>query len=94
MIQADRLADPFYTFVLVDYADAIVYSSAEYCCAVWDESRHTTLIDAQLNETMCTISGVIKLTPISWLPVLANIHPVLEEEQLNLRSDLRFSTVT
>ena len=54
---------------------ALVYSTAEYCCPVWKNSFHVDKIDSQLNTTMRIISGTIKSTPLSWLPVLANIVP-------------------
>ncbi|VVC45998.1 Hypothetical protein CINCED_3A018144 [Cinara cedri] len=54
---------------------ALTYSVAEYCAPVWLNSSHTSKIDTQLNATMRTISGAIKSTPASWLPVLSNIAP-------------------
>lgn len=54
---------------------ALIYSSAEYCSPVWQNSSHVTRIDTQLNTTMRLISGTISSTPTSWLPILSNIHP-------------------
>ena len=38
-------------------------------------SKHTKLVDVQLNNTMRIISGSLKATQITWLPVLSNISP-------------------
>ena len=54
---------------------ALVYSTAEYCAPVWIHSTHVNKIDTQLNSTMRIISGTLKSTPTSWLPVLSHIHP-------------------
>lgn len=53
----------------------LVYSAAEYCAPVWLNSAHVKKIDAQLNNTMRMIAGVIKSTPTQWLPVLSDIPP-------------------
>jgi len=55
------------------FAFALTYSVAEYCAPVWLNSSHTSKIDTQLNAMIRTISGAIKSTPASWLPVLSNI---------------------
>ncbi|XP_030759165.1 uncharacterized protein LOC115884649 [Sitophilus oryzae] len=49
----------------------LVYSDAEYCAPVWLNSPHFHKIDAQTNNTMRMIAGVIKSTPTQWLPVLS-----------------------
>lgn len=54
---------------------SLVYSVAEYCAPVWLNSCHVKTIDTKLNETMRTISGCLKSTPLPWLPVLSNIAP-------------------
>jgi len=54
-------------------AMALCYSVAEYGAPVWSRSPHTGLVDVQLNSTMHLISGTLCSTPLSWLPVLANI---------------------
>ena len=54
---------------------ALSYSVAEYCSPVWSRSKHTKKIDTLLNETMRTISGTLKSTPTSWLPVMSAIEP-------------------
>nr|CAH7712843.1 unnamed protein product [Callosobruchus chinensis] len=61
--------------VLRTSALALVYSAAEYCSPVWLNSKHAGLVDTVLNQTMRTITGTIKPTPIQWLPVLSNIAP-------------------
>lgn len=53
----------------------LVFSTAEYCAPVWLNSPHTKKVDAQLNNTMRMIAGVIKSTPTQWLPVLSHIQP-------------------
>jgi len=54
---------------------ALVYSVAEYCCPVWMNSCHVHKVNSQLNTTMRIISGTMKSTPTSWLPVLSHITP-------------------
>lgn len=61
--------------VLRTSALGLVYSSAEYCAPVWAGSKHTSLVDVQLNKAMRTISGTLKPTNTLWLPTLSNIHP-------------------
>jgi len=56
-------------------AMTLCYSVAEYCALVWSQSSNTELVDVQLNSTMCLISSTLSFTPLSWLPVLANIEP-------------------
>ena len=54
---------------------ALSYSTAEYCCPVWADSRHTRKLDSALNEGMRLISGAIRSTPVEQLPVLSGIIP-------------------
>ena len=54
---------------------ALCYSVAEYCCPVWQRSKHVSLVDAQLHSSMHLISGTVRSTPLPWLPVLTNIEP-------------------
>lgn len=61
--------------VLKTSALGLVYSAAEYCAPVWLNSKHTKLVDVQLNNTMRIITGSIKPTPVFWLPTLSNIPP-------------------
>lgn len=61
--------------VLRTTALALVYSTAEYCAPVWYRSAHTGKVDTQLNEAMRLVAGLIRPTPLPWLPVLAHIPP-------------------
>jgi len=54
---------------------ALCYSAAEYCAPVWSRCAHTSLVDVQLNSTMCLMSGTLRSTPLPWHPVLFNIEP-------------------
>lgn len=54
---------------------SLVYSSAEYCSAVWLNSTHTSAVDTQLNHTMRLFTGCLKSTPTFWLPALCHIIP-------------------
>ena len=62
---------------------ALVYAPAEYCCAVWNGSRHTKKVDTALNTAMRTITGCVQFTPTSFLPVLSGI------DSPNLRRQLQ-----
>ena len=53
----------------------LIYIIAKFCAPVWRNSCHSKLIDVKLNHNMHIISGIIKPTPICWLPVLCNIAP-------------------
>lgn len=61
--------------VLRSSALGLVYSAAEYASPVWLNSKHTKIIDTQLNQTMRMISGTIRPTPNYWLPILSHIPP-------------------
>lgn len=61
----------------------IVYSTAKYCALVWHNSVHTKNIDKHLNAAMRTIGGLIKSTPLKWLPVL-NITLLLQNYEENM----------
>ena len=54
---------------------ALVFSTSEYCCSSWLNSSHSFKVDSQLNAAMRLVSGTLKSTPTSWLPVLCNIFP-------------------
>ena len=54
---------------------ALCYSVAEYACPVWNRSSHAGKVDTCLNDSMRTISGVLKSTPRAWLPVMSGIAP-------------------
>ncbi len=68
----------------------LVYSTAEYCAAVWGRSKHVTMVDTQINTTLRTITGCIKSTPTTCLPALANIPPShLRRDAITLNISLR-----
>ena len=54
---------------------ALVYTTAEYCAAVWCRSTHTRLVDVGLNASLRTITGCLRPTQVDQLPVLAEIAP-------------------
>lgn len=54
---------------------SLCYSTAEYCCPVWHNSPYTKVVDTQLHHTMRIITGTLRPTELSWLPVLSNICP-------------------
>ena len=54
---------------------ALVDAPAEYCTPVWSASSHTPKLDTELNASMRLVSGTVKSTPISSLPVLAHVPP-------------------
>jgi len=45
------------------------------CTCLVKICSHTHLVDTQLHETMCIISGTLHATPLPWLPVLSRIPP-------------------
>ena len=54
---------------------ALAYSTAEYCAPIWCKSTHTTKLDIALNNSMRMVSGCIRSTPTSYLPILSGIPP-------------------
>ena len=54
---------------------ALCYSVAEYCSPVWSQSHHCKMLDTSLNKCMRLVSGSIKSTPTTLLPVLCGIEP-------------------
>ena len=63
------------TDVLRSSSLALCYSTAEYCAPVWSRSVHTKRVDTALNNSMRLVSGAIKSTPTSQLPLLSGITP-------------------
>lgn len=55
---------------------ALMFPTAEYCYPVWPRSFHVDKVDVQTNNTLRTVSGTLKSTPLPWHPVLANIDPL------------------
>jgi len=49
---------------------AYTIAVAEYYSPVLLQSANTNKIDTQLNSAMRIIIGIVKSTPIDWLPVL------------------------
>ena len=73
---------------------ALCYSVAEYCAPVWTRSSHTNRIDVQLRESMRTISGCLKSTPIQWLPTMCAIAPPhIRREEASQRTMQRIKTM-
>ena len=64
-----------YTSTLRTGALALVYSAAEYASPAWCSSTHTRKLDVALNDTMRIITGCMRLTETTFLPVLAGITP-------------------
>ena len=62
-----------YTSTLRTGALALVYSAAEYASPVWCRSTHTKKLDVALNDSMRIISGCMRPTETTFLPVLAGI---------------------
>ena len=54
---------------------ALVYSAAEYASPAWCRSTHTNKLDVALNDTMRIITGCMRPTETTFLPVLAGITP-------------------
>ena len=54
---------------------ALVFSAAEYCVPAWCRSPHVKKVDTIINNALRTITGCLKPTPVSYLPVLAGIAP-------------------
>ena len=54
---------------------ALVYSAAEYASPAWCRSTHTRKLDVALNGTMRIITGCMRPTETTFLPVLAGITP-------------------
>ena len=64
-----------YTSTLRTGALALVYSAAEYASPAWCRSTHTRKLDVALNDTMRIITGCMRPTETTFLPVLAGITP-------------------
>ena len=67
------------------YTQALVFPAAEYSATVWSRSPHVKKVDVAINSSLRTISGCLKPTPMSQLPVLAGIAPAgLRRKAANL----------
>ena len=54
---------------------ALCYSTAEYCAPVWARSCHAAKVDVELNHACCTITSLLKATPVPSVYHLASIAP-------------------
>ena len=77
-----------YTSTLRTGALALVYSAAEYASPVWCRSTHTKKLDVALNDSMRIISGCMRPTETTFLPVLAGITPP------DIRREVRVAKLT
>ena len=59
-----------YTSTLRTGALALVYSAAEYASPAWCRSTHTRKLDVALDDTMRIITGCMRPTETTFLPVL------------------------
>ena len=64
-----------YTSTLRTGALALVYSSTEYASPVWCRSTRTKKLDVAINDTTRIITGCMRPTDTTFLPVLAGIMP-------------------
>ena len=64
-----------YTSTLRTGALALVYSAAEYASPVWSRSAHTGKLDVSLNDSMRIVTGCMRPTETTFLPVLPGIVP-------------------
>ena len=56
-------------------AMALCFSTAEYCCPVWERSAHSKEVDVVLHETLRIVTGCIRPTPTQDLSTLSGIAP-------------------
>ena len=61
--------------VLQTSTTAFAFAPAEYCSPVWCRSANTHRLDAALNNGFRLVSGCIRSTPTSMLPVVSGIIP-------------------
>ena len=54
---------------------SLVYSTAEYCAAVWCRSAYTRHIDSVLNDALRIVTGCLRPTPTDHLPIISGIQP-------------------
>ena len=77
-------------------AMALCFSTAEYCCPVWERSTHSKEVDVALYETLRMITGCISSTPTQDLSTLSGIAPphirrstLAQKERLKQTTDSR-----
>jgi len=78
---------------------ALPFSPTEHCAPVWCCSAHTQHIDAPINESMRVITGCLRSTPTSFLPILSGITPpetggVLHAWNFTLKPSIRYISYT
>ncbi|GFR79776.1 RNA-directed DNA polymerase from mobile element jockey-like [Elysia marginata] len=54
---------------------ALSFNAAEYCAPAWTRSPNTKLVDVKQRESMRTVGGCLKSTPIQWLPTISSFAP-------------------
>ena len=81
-----------YTSTLRTGALALVYSADEYASPAWCRSTHTRKLDVALNDTMRIITGCMRPTETTFLPVLAGITPAPCDPFLHVRHVWRPTT--
>lgn len=57
------------------YASPVVLPVVEYCASVRSRSPHVNKVDTVINSALWIVTGCLKPTPVSYLPVLAGIAP-------------------
>ena len=70
------LSSFIFSYLLIPVATD-VHSVGEYRAPVWDQSKHTDLIDTQLNSTTQLTTVTLQPAAQPWLPVLSSIEPDL-----------------
>ena len=50
---------------------ALLFSTAEYCALIRCRSPHTLKLDVALNNSLRTVSGSLRVTPVNHLPILS-----------------------
>ena len=56
---------------------SLIMSVADYCSPVWMSSRHTKIVDTQINVALRLICGAVQPTEVEWLSVFSNVMPAL-----------------
>ena len=82
------------SFCRCDENFCLAISVADFGCPIWLNSKHVSLIDTQVNETLRKITGPIKSTPLPLLSVLANITPAeirRKQALINLVTNANFN---
>ncbi|KAL7864616.1 hypothetical protein AOLI_G00160360 [Acnodon oligacanthus] len=49
--------------------------TSKYCAPAWSRSPHVNKVDTAINSTLQIVTGCLKPTPASYMPVLAGITP-------------------